>query len=364
MRAAVLHEFGAPLVVEEVELEGPREREVLVRLVGSGVCRSDLHSAHGVHRHPIPTVLGHEGAGVVEETGAGVNHVRAGDHVVLSWLPFCGRCRMCRRGRPVLCENLGWADAGTMADGTTRLSLGGRPLYHYGATSFFAERAVVPAQCAIPVDAELPLAELALIGCAVATGVGAVLNTAAVRPDETVVVVGCGGVGLSVVQGAAIAGAGRVVAVDRVPAKLELARELGATDVVEAGPADEVVAAVEELLGGGADHAFEALGRPETIALALRLVGRGGQAILIGMAPPGAELAVEALPLTMEERAVKGCWYGSCRPEEDFPLLIDLYREGKLRLDPLLRRCGLEQVNEAFAAIESGEALRSVIVFP
>jgi S-(hydroxymethyl)glutathione dehydrogenase / alcohol dehydrogenase len=363
MRAAVLHEFGAPLVVEEVELEQPREREVLVRLVGSGVCRSDLHSARGVHRHPIPTVLGHEGAGIVEETGSGVEHVRAGDHVVLSWLPFCGQCRMCLRGRPVLCENLGWADGGTMMDGTTRLRLDGRSLFHYGATSFFAERAVVPAQCAIPVAPELPLPELALIGCAVATGVGAVLNTAAVKPGENVVVVGCGGVGLSVVQGAVIAEAGRIVAVDRVPAKLELARELGATDVVEASSPEDAVDAVHEVLPDGADHVFEALGRPETIELALRLVGRGGQAILIGMAPPDAEVPLRVLPLTTEERSVKGCWYGSCRPPEDFPRLIELYREGRLRLDLLVQTCALEDVNDAFAAIERGDAFRSVIVF-
>jgi S-(hydroxymethyl)glutathione dehydrogenase/alcohol dehydrogenase len=363
VRAAALHEFGAPLVVEEVELDPPREGEVLVRLVGSGVCRSDFHSAKGVHVHPIPTVLGHEGAGIVEETGPGVEHVHPGDHVVLSWLPFCGRCRMCVRGRPVLCENLGWADAGTMMDGTTRLRLDGSPLFHYGATSFFAERAVVPAQCAIPVAPELPLPELALIGCAVATGVGAVLNTAGVRAAETVVVIGCGGVGLSVVQGAVIAEAGRIVAVDRLPAKLELARELGATDVVEAAASEATVAAVRDVLPDGADYVFEALGRAETIELALRLAGRGGQAILIGMAPPDAEVPLRVLPMTTEERSVKGCWYGSCRPPEDFPRLIELYREGRLRLDLLVQSCALEDVNDAFAAIERGDALRSVIVF-
>ncbi len=360
MKAAVLYEYGAPLVIEELELDPPREGELLVRMAASGVCHSDLHTARGIHPTAVPTVLGHEGAGVVEEVGPGVTHVEPGDHVMLTWLPYCGRCRQCRRGRPNRCEEVAWYDT-TLADGTCRLHKDGQRIHHYN-TSSFAERSVVPAQTAIPVDPDLPLTELALMGCAVMTGVGAALNTAGVRPGDTAVVVGCGGVGLNVVQGCAIGGATTIVAVDIVQSKLELARELGATHAVDAGVEDPIES-VRDLTGGGADYAFEALGSPQTIELALQLTGRGGQAILVGMAPPDARIPVDALTLTVEERAVRGCWYGSCVPLRDFPILVDLYRSGRLRLDPLITRCSLEDVNEAFRQIEAGSTARSVIVF-
>ena len=286
IRAAVLRAFGEPLVVEELELDPPKAGEVLVRMAASGVCHSDLHVAQGIHPTELPVVLGHEGAGVVEEVGSGVDGLEPGDHVLLTWLPYCGHCRQCARGKLNLCENVGWYDA-TMEDGTCRFHRNGTEIHHYN-TSSFAERSVVPARTAIPVDRDLPLTELALMGCAVMTGVGAVLNTAGVRPGDTVAVVGCGGVGLNVVQGARIAGATTIIAVDVVSAKLDLARELGATHVVDASSADPVEA-VRDLSHGGVDHAFEALGRPETIETALGLTGRGGQSVLIGMAPPGRE---------------------------------------------------------------------------
>jgi S-(hydroxymethyl)glutathione dehydrogenase/alcohol dehydrogenase len=360
VRAAVLYEFGAPLVVEEVELDPPREGEALVRMVASGVCHSDLHVAQGIHPTALPVVLGHEGAGIVEEVGPGVASLEPGDHVMLTWLPYCGRCRQCVRGRPNRCENVAWYDA-TMEDGTCRFHRDGRRIHHYN-TSSFAERSVVLARTAIRVDPDLPLTELALMGCAVMTGVGAVLNTAAVRPGDSVAVVGCGGVGLNVIQGARIAGASKIVAVDVVPQKLDLARELGATDAVDASTADPVQA-VHELSGGGVDHAFEALGRPATIETTLRLTGRGGQAVLIGMAPPGAPVPLDALTTTLEERCVRGSWYGSCVPARDFPLLVDFYRDGRLRLEPLISTCGLDDVNDAFRRMEAGEAARSVIAY-
>jgi NDMA-dependent alcohol dehydrogenase len=360
VKAAVLHQYGAPLVVEELELDPPQEGEILVRMAASGVCHSDLHTALGIHPTAVPTVLGHEGAGVVEEVGAGVTHVQPGDHVMLTWLPYCGRCRQCARGRPSRCEDVAWYDT-TMADGTCRLHKDGQRIHHYN-TSSFAERSVVPAQTAIPVDPSLPLVELALMGCAVMTGVGAALNTAGVRPGDSAVVVGCGGVGLNVVQGCAIAGASTIVAVDVVGSKLELARELGATHAVDASGVDPV-AAVRDLTPGGAEHVFEAIGRPQTIELALRLTGRGGQAILVGMAPPDARIPLDALTLTVEERAIRGCWYGSCVPLRDVPVLVDLYRSGRLRLDPLITRCRLEDVNDAFRRMEAGETARSVIVY-
>jgi S-(hydroxymethyl)glutathione dehydrogenase / alcohol dehydrogenase len=360
IRAAVLHEFGQPLVVEELELDPPRTGEVRVRMAASGVCHSDLHVARGTHPTSLPVVLGHEGAGVVEDVGPGVTGLDPGDHVLLTWLPYCGHCRECARGRPNICENTAWYDA-TMEDGTCRFHLNGADVHHYN-TSSFAERSVVPARTAVKVDKALPLSELALMGCAVMTGVGAVLNTARVRPGDTVAVVGCGGVGLNVVQGARIAGAAAIVAIDVVPAKLSLARDLGATGVVDARASDPVAAALE-LVPGGVDHAFEALGRPETIATTVALTGRGGQALLIGMAPPDARVGLDALTMTLEERCVRGSWYGSCVPLRDVPLLVELYRDGRLRLEPLITRCGLDDVNEAFARMDAGETARSVIVY-
>jgi Zn-dependent alcohol dehydrogenase len=362
MRAAVLYEHNSPLVIEEVEVDPPKSGEVLVRMAASGVCHSDLHMLRGVHPSPLPAILGHEGAGVVEEIGSGVANVQPGDHVVLSWLPYCGHCRMCARGRPNICEDVAWSEVGTMADGTVRFHKGGKRVHHYIATSSFAELSVVPAQTAIPVDPSLPLIELSLMGCAAATGVGAVFNTARVRPGDTVAVVGCGGVGLNCVQGAAIANAGAIIAVDTEPRKLELARSLGATHAVNPSntPVTEVV---RGLLGGdGVDHSFEAIGNPATIELAIRLVGRGGQAILIGMAPPEARVPFDALNVTFQEIDIRGCWYGSVRPPVDFPLLVDLYRGGKLRLDSMINTCTLDEVNDAFRAMESGEVARSVIV--
>jgi Zn-dependent alcohol dehydrogenase len=359
-RAAVLHAFGRPLVVEELELDPPKAGELSVRMAASGVCRSDLHVAQGIHPTSLPVVLGHEGAGVVEEVGPGVTGLAPGDHVLLTWLPYCGHCRQCVRGRPNRCENTAWYDA-TLEDGTCRFHLNGEPVHHYN-TSSFAERSVVPARTAVKVDPGLPLTELALMGCAVMTGVGAVLNTAHVRPGDSVAVVGCGGVGLNVVQGARIAGAGTIVAIDVVPGKLELARELGATHVVDASAGDPVEA-VRDLVPGGVDHAFEALGRPETIETTLALTGRGGQAVLIGMAPPDARVPLDVLTTTLEERCVRGSWYGSCVPLRDLPLLVDLYRSGRLRLDPLITSCTLDDVNDAFRRMVAGETARSVISY-
>ena len=358
MRAAVLHEIGAPLVVEEVEIEGPRAGEVAVRLVASGVCHSDLHTIDGSFPWPLPAIFGHEGAGVVEAVGAGVTNVAPGDHVILTWLPYCGACRMCTRGRPNLCEMQAWSDAGTMMDGTVRFHGAGGPISHCTASSF-AERTVVAAQTCVRVDTELDLVELSLFGCAVMTGVGAVLNSARVQEGESVAVIGCGGVGLNVVQGARIAAAGRIVAIDRVPEKLALARELGATEVVDASRVDPV-----EALAGGVDHVFEAIGRPATIELATQLTATGGQAVLIGMAPVGATARFAPLDLTLGERVIRGSWYGGVVPDRDFPRLLEWYRDGALRIDPLVRRIGLDDINGAFDLIRSGDAVRSVIVYP
>jgi S-(hydroxymethyl)glutathione dehydrogenase/alcohol dehydrogenase len=358
MRAAVQYAFGQPLRVEEVELDPPGVGEVLVRMAASGVCRSDWHTAQGMHRHPLPVVLGHEGSGVVEELGPGVRGLEPGDHVVLSWLPYCGACRRCLAGRPNLCERLETFDAGLLADGTTRMHARGVPIHH-NVPSSFAELAVVPANTAIAVDPGIPLEQVALLGCAVMTGVGAILNTARVRPGQSVAVVGCGGVGLSAVQGARIAGASRILAIDVVEDKLRLARELGATEAVSSRVSDPV-----EVAAGGLDVVVECLGHPETIELAVSLTAPGGQAVLVGMAPPEARPGVSALDLTLGERTVRGCWYGSCVPPRDFPLLVELVRDGHLRLDAMIGRSfALDGINEALALFEGGEERRSVISF-
>jgi S-(hydroxymethyl)glutathione dehydrogenase/alcohol dehydrogenase len=359
-QAAVLYEFGSPLTIEEIDVQGPRAGEVMVRMAASGVCHSDLHAQQGIHPCHLPAVLGHEGAGIVEAVGDRVSDLRPGDHVILSWLPYCGRCRSCLSGRPVLCDDLAWSDAGTMTDGTTRFSKDGRQILH-STSSSFAELTVVPAQTAVKVDESLDLVALALLGCAVMTGVGAVFNTAGVRPGDSVAVVGCGGVGLSVVQGARIAGATTIVAIDPVEGKRELAKKLGATHAM--GPkSGDASSPLREILPEGADFAFEALGRPETIAAALGLVGKGGTTILIGMAPPSAKVAINPLTMTLFEQVIKGCWYGSCRPPTDFPRLVDLYKNGALDLESMVtKKCRLEDVNDAFAAMERGEVARTVI---
>jgi S-(hydroxymethyl)glutathione dehydrogenase/alcohol dehydrogenase len=353
VRAAILYQPGEPLRVEDVEVDPPRAGEVAVRMGASGVCHSDLHVVDGIHAHPRPAILGHEGAGVVEAVGEGVAGVATGDHVILSWLPYCGRCRFCVSGRPNVCEQLAWSDAGLMMDGTTRFHRHGVAIHH-ATTSSFGERTVVPAQTAIPIDPGLPLREMALMGCAVMTAFGAVLNTARVRPGDAVAVVGCGGVGLNIVQAAAVAGAGEIVAVDASPAKHDLAREMGAT---RACSPEEAAGSVR------VDHSFEAVGLRRTIELAVSLVARGGQAILVGMAPADARPQFDALSLTTDEKAIRGCWYGSCRPQADFPMLVSLYRSGRLRLDPLIETCALDGVNDALDRMRRGEAVRSVIVY-
>jgi len=322
------------------------------------VCHSDLHTLNGSFPWPLPAIFGHEGAGVVEAIGPDVTNVEPGDHVILTWLPYCGTCRQCLRGRPNICEGQGWSDSGLMMDGTSRFTGATGSIYHCTASSF-AERTVVAAQTCIRVDPSLDLVELCLFGCAVMTGVGAVRNSANVQPGDSVAVVGCGGVGLNVIQGARIAGAGRIIAIDRVSEKLALAQELGATEVINSGEVDPA-----DVLPEGVDHDFEAIGRTDTIETAISLVAPGGQALLIGMAPVGATVPITPLDLTLTDRSIRGSWYGGVVPERDFSILIDLYRSGELRMDSIVRRISLDEINDAFDAIRRGEAIRSVIVYP
>jgi S-(hydroxymethyl)glutathione dehydrogenase / alcohol dehydrogenase len=365
MRAAVLREINGALSVEDVELAEPGPGEVTVRLVASGVCHSDWNVITGATPNPLPAVLGHEGAGVVEELGAGVRTVAEGDHVILSWLPSCGECFYCLQGRAVLCD-VAMADmfAGTLPGGTLALSQNGDPLYHYSYLSAFAERCVVPEGCCVPIRRDAPFEVAALVGCAVMTGFGAAVLRARVAPGSTAVVFGAGGVGLSAVLGCRLAGARSIVAVDPVAFKRETALGLGATHTVD--PAGEDIAdLLRELTDGrGADYAFDTAGAPGVVAQAYEAVRRGGTVVAVGIPPVGATADLPAPSLPREEKVVTGSFYGSCRPAVDMPLVIDLYMEGRLDLAALVSRTfALEQINEAFAAMNAGEVARGVIAF-
>jgi S-(hydroxymethyl)glutathione dehydrogenase/alcohol dehydrogenase len=363
MRAAVLFEQGKPQRVEDVALEPPRAGEVLVRMVASGVCHSCLHAADGSWTGvPLPIVLGDEGAGVVEALGPGVTELAVGDHVILSWAPTCGRCHYCVIGRPNLCERR-QPGRGVLPDGTTRMSLGGRPVYHYGHVATYASRTVVHESCAIRIDPAMPLDRAALIGCSVMTGVGAVLNTASVPAGASMAVFGVGGVGLNVVQGGAMVAAHPIVAVDLLSSKLDHARALGATHGVNASTEDPV-AAIRAITRRGADYAFVAVGATRPIAQALDALAPGGTCVLIGVPATGATVPLDARPMVTGERVVRGSSYGSARTREDLPRLVSLYQAGKLRVDELItHRYALEEADEAFRALASGELARGLIVF-
>ena len=364
IQAAVLWEVGRPVEVVEVDLAPPKAGEVLVKIAACGVCASDLHVVDGDLPKPLPIVLGHEATGVVAEVGRGVARVSPGDRVVLSLLQPCGQCPPCRRGRPVLCE---WAaemaGTGTLTDGTRRLSADGTPLHHFNAVAAFAEYAVVPEPGAVPIRRDVPLEAAALAGCAVLTGVGAVANTAGVEAGATVAVWGCGGIGLNIVQGARLAGASEIIAVDVRPEKLALAERLGATAVVDARERD-AADAVLEASGGGVDYAFEALGREETVQAAWRATAAGGTTVVVGLMPKGAGLTIDPWFLSWE-KTLKGCYLGSARVAADVPRLLGLYREGVLRLDELVsHRLPLDDLPRALDRLRAGETARQLVVFP
>jgi Zn-dependent alcohol dehydrogenase len=364
IRAAVLERTGGPQHVTELDLESPHAGEVLVRLHASGVCHSDQNAIDGTAETPCPAVLGHEGAGVVEAVGPGVTRVKAGDHVALSWAPSCGSCEECLRDLPHLCTTA-WPAMGKggLLDGTTRLSRDGEPVHHYSFISSFAEACVLPERSCVPIPHDVPFEIAGLVGCAVTTGVGAVWRTAEVRAGDRVAVVGCGGVGLSAVMGAVAAGAGVVVAVDTRPGKLEIARDLGATDtVLSGGSPEDTASAVIDVSGGGVDYAFEATGRPEAMLAAFLSTRRRGAAVLIGIPRADAFLSLPALSIPRMERRVLGSLYGSSRPERDFPLTLDLYRRGRLPLDKLVsHRLPLDDIDRAFELLLSGDATRVVL---
>jgi Zn-dependent alcohol dehydrogenase len=364
MRAAVLHEAGAPLAVEELEVEDPRPGEVRVRVEAAGVCHSDYHYMTGDLRCPLPVVVGHEGAGIVEAVGAGVDTVRPGDRVAMLWRPRCGRCAYCLTGQPVLCV-LGRVQAttgGLPDDGTTRLRLGGREVHHLMGVSCFAEQAVVSAKSVVPVPDGVPSRIAAITGCAVITGVGAVLNVIGECTGRSLLVIGAGGVGLSAVMGAHLLGADPVIVVDVDAAKLERARDFGATHVIDAARED-VTEAVLALVPDGVEWAIEAVGRAETLQQSVACLRPGGTTVAVGIAAVGATFELPINELVQRQKRVIGSLYGSANPLVDLPRLFRLYLAGRLPLDDLLgEEYPLHAINDAYAALTSGAVGRAVVV--
>ena len=360
-RAAVFYGPGRPLELREIELEEPREDEVVVRMAAVGICGTDLHSIKGDWERPTPMVLGHEGVGVVEEVGSGVSSIRSGDRVVLSWAPSCGECADCARGRPAACVPLHRAiGAGTLVDGRTGMSLGGETVYRGTATGALAERVVVAERVALPLGEDVPLEEAALLGCAALTGIGAVLFAAQVQPGSSVVVIGAGGVGQFVLQGARLAGAATVVCVDPVEARRGQALQLGATAAVAP---EDLKRTMRELLPDGADYAFDAVGSPETTELALRWTRSGGSCVVVGLPAAGARLDLDPGEFNRREKWLTGTMYGSEDPAVALPVLLEHLRAGRLALSPLLGPTfPLERVNDAIEASLAGSAGRVVVL--
>ncbi|MEM7405280.1 MAG: Zn-dependent alcohol dehydrogenase [Pseudomonadota bacterium] len=360
MKAVVAHEMNRFSVVN-VELDAPKTGEVLVKMKATGVCHSDLSMINGTIPTPFPTVLGHEGAGIVEAVGEGVTNVKPGDPVILSFIPNCGQCYHCARSEPYLCT-VGKQD-GNLLDGTSRARLDGE---HIAVMSFLgnmAEYAVVPSICVVPMSSEIDFKSAALIGCGITTGVGAAIKTAEVEPGSTVAVFGCGGVGLSVIQGCRIAGAKQIIAVDLSAEKMEMAREFGATDTVT--PGGHAVKEVQAMTNGiGVDYAFEVIGRPSTIEMCVKVARRGGTAVLVGVGRMEERFSVNALVLPLTSKTIQGCMYGSVNTKVDFEMYMDLYKQGKLDLDRMISRTySIDEAEEAFSDLEAGANARGVIVF-
>ncbi len=358
MKAAVLEHIPGELVIDDVQIDTLGPDEVLVQTAAAGLCHSDLHFMEGKYPHPVPTVLGHESAGVVEAVGSQVSYLQPGDHVISCISGFCGSCRYCLSGRPNLCDEAGMSAAG----GPPRFRRGDQPVYQFAGLSSFAEQLLVRENLLVKIRPDMPLDKAALIGCGVTTGVGAVLNTAKVRPGEVVAVIGCGGIGLNAIQAAAIVGAGRIIAIDRIASKRDLALSFGATDVVDASAGDPV-GAVLELTGGGVDHSFEAIGLAATAQQAFNMLRKGGTATVIGMIPLGEKVELEGFQFLMEKR-IQGSNMGSNRFRIDMPQYIEWYMAGKLKLDELVSAVmRLEKINDGFAALKGGEVARQLVTF-
>ncbi len=362
VRAAVLEKVGGPIEVQELDLQEPQAGEVLVKVLATGVCHSDWHLVTGDTKHPLPVVLGHEGAGIVEALGSGVEGLEVGDLVSLNWAPSCGVCFYCTHGRPALCAAyVGPVWQGTMLDGTTRFSRRGEPVYHYSALACFAERVVVPEVCCVKMPPLLSPDIAAVIGCAVTTGVGSVLNTAHVEAGSTVVVIGAGGVGLSTVIGAKYAGAGTIIVCDPLESRRDAAMQLGGTLALSSADPSAVRSLTE---GRGADYVFECVGTPALQELAFECARPGGTVVFSGLSPNGSSTNLPGSRIVREEKTVMGSYYGTADPKRDFPKYAELYQMGKLPLDQLVSHCyTLDQINEAYADMLNGVSTRGVVVF-
>ncbi len=360
MKAVVAHALNR-FAVEEVTLDPPKAGEVLVKMKATGICHSDLSVINGTIPVPFPMVLGHEGAGIVEALGPGVTNVKPGDHVTLSFVPNCGDCYHCLRSEPYLC--LRSTPDGKMMDGTTRVHLDGKDINVMQFLGNMAEYAVVPAMCLVKIDADIDMKAAALVGCGVTTGVGAALKTAQVKPGSTVAVFGAGGVGLSIIQGARIAGAARIFAVDLSDEKLALAKELGATDTING--ADDPLKRIMELTGGiGVDYGFEAIGIPAVVDQAQKATRRGGTMTVVGVGKLSQKLEFNALMFPLMAKTIKGSMYGSAEFRVDFPKYLELYKQGKLDLDRMVTHIySIDEAVQAFADLEAGKNARGVIVY-
>ncbi len=360
MQAAVLRAVNTPLEIEDVQLDAPGPREVLINTRASGVCHSDLHFVEGKYAIPMPAVLGHEAAGTVEAVGDQVTYLQPGDPVITCLSVFCGHCEYCLRGQPVLCTRTAVVRG---PEQPPRLRQNGAALTQFAQLGAYAEQMLVHEHATVKVRDDIPFDRLALIGCGATTGLGAALNTAQVEPGSTVAVVGCGGVGLNCIQGAALAGALRIIAIDTVETKLALARDFGATDVIDAS-GGEVVAKIRDLTDGGVDYSFEAIGLKETAEQCYEMLRPGGTATIIGMIPEGVKIEIDAGSFLRRERRLQGSSMGSNRFRTDMPRYLEFYRQGRLKLDELVsQRLPLSQINAAFADMKNGNVARSVLVF-
>lgn len=362
-RAAVLYRANEPHQIRELEMEAPHAGEVVVRVGAAGICASDHHVMEGLTAFPLPSVLGHEGAGTVEAVGEGVTTVKPGDRCILSFVSNCGHCPSCRNGHPNLCD-VHMATGAKQLDGTTRLTdPDGAAIPQMGKLGVFSERLVCPEQACFPIPDNISMEVAALIGCCVTTGVGAAINTPDIRPGSTVAVFGAGGVGLNVIQGAALMSPSRIVAVDIHDHKLEFARSFGATDLVNAKSVDPVKA-VKELTGGGADFAYDVFGSAETTRNAVGSLGKGGTAVVVGLAPLEDAAPIDLVDLVRFQKRIMGCYYGFGSPQESFRTMVDLYSSGRLNVDGLIqRRYSLEQIDAAYGDLAAGKDGRGVIVF-
>ncbi len=360
MKAAVFRQPGKPLTVEEVEIDEPVGREILIKTVAAGVCHSDLHFIEGLYPYPAPAVLGHESAGIVEAVGELVTSFKPGDHVVACLTVFCGNCEQCLSGRPHLCPNR--ASTQRNAAGCGRLRLNGENLFQFMDIGGYAEKMLLHENAVVKVTPEIPLDRAALIGCAVTTGLGSVFNTARVTPGSSVAVFGCGGIGLAAIQGARLAGARQIIAVDVFEQKLAAAKRFGATHTVAASGSDPV-GAIRQLTGGGVDYSFEAIGKKLTAEQAFYCLAPGGVATVIGMVPGKDKLEIDGRHL-LTEKKLQGTFMGSTRFRIDIPRYVDFYLQGRLNLDEMVsRRRSLDEINEAFEAMKAGEVVRTVLTF-